>query len=189
MRDRKDGKETKWGEPSWKHDCSYAPYVNYGIKWMNQILPCHIIFHQEASHATKCGLEGNRVHWFIVTEQLGQCNKKQNELESSAKDPEWLWLLLSVASRKSISMLCNMIQDTVFAVVPFYRYGDWALENLKNLLRNLTHSSNLPYASLSSFIYSKRKLTNSDMFFPLCSSHHILSSFLCFSLISSYWLQ
>lgn len=136
MRDREDGKE-KWGEPSRKHDCSCALYVNYGIKWMNQILSCHIILHQEASHSTKCGLGGSRVRWFIVTEQLGQCSEKQKELESSAKDPEWLWLLQLFTSRKSISMLCTMIQDAVFAMVPFYRYGDWVLEKNEEFAHKL----------------------------------------------------
>lgn len=147
MRDREDGKEPKWGEPSRKHDCSCAPYVNYGIKWINQILPGHIILHQGGSHSTKCGLGGNRVHSFIVTEQLGQCSKKQKELEGSAEDPEWIWVLLSFTSRKSISMLCTMIQDAVFVMVPFYRCGDWVLEKKWSvcsqtwpILHNLTYA-------------------------------------------------
>lgn len=47
--------------------------------------------------------------------------------ESSAKDPEWLCFLLSFTSRKSISMLCRMIQDAVCAVVTFHRHATWGL--------------------------------------------------------------
>lgn len=76
----------------------------------------------------------------------GACNEKQNELESSAKDQESLWLLLSVASRKSISMLCKALQDDLGCSIC---YGPnlqvWRLSSgkkIKNLLRNLILSSN-----------------------------------------------
>lgn len=169
-----------------KRHCSYVPCVNCGINRMNQILFCQILLHGGAGHSTNCGLRGKRVPWFTAREYLGQCNEKQKE--SSAKDPEWLWLLLLFTSRNSTCMLCLMIQDAVFAMVPFHR---WVLEELweknmsfgkkkkKKLSTNWHTPQNVPNACLcfslpqkAWFIYFKIKLTNSGACFHVCSTHH-----------------
>lgn len=57
-------------------------------------------------------------------EYLEQCNEKQKELESSAKDLEWLWLRLLFTSRKQYlhALLDDSRLNAVFAMVSFHRW-------------------------------------------------------------------